>query len=173
MIHNARILTLAFLVASCSSGIEKFHKEINTPSGSAVHVAKWVFVGELERERQRVFVDVSSIRVAGDIRRAWIRWVFPPEPSARHQSYIMYGSAFNCVNGTNRDEAEIIYYSDGTNYRDVTYGEGIDWIVADDTSAKPWVSLPPGTPWSAAMKFVCDWRKANAAMEGKPRISKR
>jgi hypothetical protein len=158
MIHKVRILILALLVASCSSGLEKVHKDVPSSDATSCDIvpAKWEFVGDLEDGRYKVFVDAASIRVAGEIRRAWVRWVFPPESSARHQSYIMYGSAFNCSDGTNRDEAEIIYYSDGTNYSDITYGEGIDWSISDEVSSKPWLGLPPGTPWSAAMRFVCE-----------------
>jgi hypothetical protein len=168
MIYKAHVVMLSVLIASCTSGVGQLHKEGSSSgaAGRTVKPAQWVFVGELDGGRQRAFVDAASIQVTGEIRRAWVRWVLPGDNFVVHQSYIMYGTAFNCADGTNRDEAEVIYYSDGTNYSDITYGEGISWIISDEAAAKPWLTLPPDTPWSAALKFVCEWHRAVAPNDG-------
>jgi hypothetical protein len=161
MIHRVSTSVIAFFITSCVSGTQHSHHDAggSPKSSHAIPAAEWVLVGELAKERQQAFVDVSSIRIAGDVRRAWIKWMFPIDPAHRSQDHIMYGTAFNCVKGTNRDEAEIIYYSDGTNYSDVSYGDGIDWIIPADVSVKPWLPLPTGTPWYEAMMLVCRWHK--------------
>jgi hypothetical protein len=164
MIYKAHVAMLSALIASCTSGVGQLHKEGSSSgaAGRTVKPAQWVFVGELDHGKQRAYVDAASIQVTGEIRRAWVKWVLPGDNFVVHQSYIMYGTAFNCAGGTNRDEAEVIYYSDGTIYSDITYGEGISWIISNETAAKPWLTLPPGTPWSAALKFVCEWSSARA-----------
>ena len=114
------LLTVAFLVAGCVVSSQKAHKEDPRTSQkvrAAGSIPDWVLAARYEEGNQNVLVDVWSIRVEGDIRHAWIRWVYPPTAS-KAQSYIMYGSAFNCADGTNRDESVIIYYNDGTNYVD-------------------------------------------------------
>jgi hypothetical protein len=162
--HKALILSLTMTctVAGCSNQFEKPHQQTPKTIQTAVRAprpAEWVFLGNYDEGRQNVFVDISSIQIAGDIRRAWIRWVFPPE-SAKSQSYILYGSAFNCAEGSNRDEAEIIYYNDGSNYHsEGAFGDdGTTWIRPAESSANPWLQLPAGTPWNVAMNFVCKWK---------------
>jgi hypothetical protein len=131
------------------------------PYATAGSTADWVSVAKYERGNQNIFVDVSSVQVKEDIRRALIRWVYPAS-AAKAQSYIIYDSAFNCADGTNRDESVTIYYNDGTNHlddpNDSDSGTACRTPTATPCAGKPWLPLPPGTPWSDAMHFVCAWK---------------
>jgi hypothetical protein len=83
----------------------------------------WVSVGKSDDGKQEIFVDVSSIRIAGDTRRAWIKTVFAPHTrkgiAGDANKWVSYGVvrvAFNCGEETSQDEAATYYYDDGTNY---------------------------------------------------------
>lgn len=87
----------------------------------SVQAAEWVSVGKAADIKATNFVDVSSIRVAGEIRRAWVKTVFAPNAQRgrgsnadRWLSDELSRYAFNCGEETFREEAEIQYFSDGT-----------------------------------------------------------
>jgi hypothetical protein len=165
MFQRVGMVGIAFLISGCVNAPPHTKGGVGSSPkpDRPFPAAEWVFVGELMQERQQAFVDVSSIRIMGAVRRAWIKWTFPIDPAHKAQERILYGTAFNCTNETNRDEAEIIVYNDGTHYSEGTYGEGIEWVIPADISTKPWLPLPAGTPWHAAMIFVCHWREDKQA----------
>ena len=122
--------------------------------GSAL-AAQWTFVARSEGGKHERYIDVSSIRVTGDIRRAWFKSVY-----AAHVAKDDSGSdankwwsstvglrAYNCSEGTSRFEAQTVYYEDGTNY-------------SDPSSAfpTPWEPVVPDTVRSAEMQFICAWK---------------
>jgi clan AA aspartic protease (TIGR02281 family) len=49
-----------------------------TVSDNAMQEAQWVSLGSFNGGKLEDFVDVSGIRIDGDVRRAWIRAVFVP-----------------------------------------------------------------------------------------------
>jgi hypothetical protein len=117
--------------------------------------ADWVSVGKLKDGTQEAYVDVSSIRTAGSLRKALVRWVVDPpaigssqRASGRWQSSMVYQSEFNCARGTNHDYAVTIFYNDGTRY----VGQ------MESASGKRWQLVPSGTPWKTAMQLICSYR---------------
>jgi TPR repeat protein len=125
------------------------------------HLAQWALVGEYPKQGAKVFADLSSVRVAGNIRRVWIKWQYYPRPNTSMND-ILYGTAFNCLEGTNRDETIIIQNLGGERFTEEgrNSGEGAPWDIPRGASAKEWLPLPAGTPWSDAMDFVCRWQKS-------------
>src|ERR1700722_12815155 len=83
--------------------------------------SEWVSTGMAEDGSEN-FVDVSSIRITGSIRRAWVRDDFGPNTkgsfingSYARPTSMMVRFAFNCAEETVRFEASTWYYSNGTN----------------------------------------------------------
>src|SRR5271165_3750838 len=84
--------------------------------------SEWVSLGKGSDASTDEFIDVSSILVAGDIRRTWIKSVVAPHSQKgdgknanKWVSYGVFRPAYNCVEGTSRIEAALIYFTDGTN----------------------------------------------------------
>jgi hypothetical protein len=99
-------------------------------------------------------VDVSSIRITGGIRHAWVKVVYPPqaqrgvgENSLRWVSYTVSGDVFNCGDGTHRDEALTTYFTDGTTAS-----------VGPASFPTPWELVAPDSVGGAVMSFVCAWK---------------
>lgn len=113
--------------------------------------SEWVSLGKSDSGSQH-FLDVSSIRVAGPIRRAWIKTVLAPqsfrEPTGPDANKWWRASivrtAFNCNLEASRNEAITVYYEDGTNDSDPTQTE--------------WRAVTPDTLLSAEMQFICAWK---------------
>ncbi len=113
--------------------------------------SEWVPVaknGQLE-----MFVDVSSIRVAGEIRLAWLKMVLQPHSErgdgANANKWVAYKQsheAINCLNETHHGEALTEYYSDGSN-------SSVSMIP--DVA---WEPVAPDTVIEAVMHFVCAWK---------------
>ena len=115
--------------------------------------AEWVMVGKSTGD-QEASVDVSSIRIAGEIRRAWVQVTMAPnfrrgtgENSNKWWHSFLSRYAFNCGEETSRSEALTIYYTDGTNSS-----------VPAERYPEPWGPVAPDTMQSAAMQFVCAWK---------------
>jgi hypothetical protein len=111
--------------------------------------SQWVSVVKGADEKTEIFLDVSSLRVAGDIRRAWVKTVLASHTvkgvgAAAHkwQSYTLVRTAFDCNNGAIKIEAVWTYYGDGTH----------------DYASVPvdlWVPVPPDTMLDAEVSFIC------------------
>ena len=121
--------------------------------GSA-HASEWVSIGESEDGHQEMLVDVSSIRVASGIRRAWIKFVNAPHTvrgtgseSSKWAAYSVTNYSFNCTEGTSRAEALTTYYEDGTNYS-----------VPNSSFSGSWTPVPPDTLVNGQLDFICAWR---------------
>ena len=81
----------------------------------------WVSVGAIVGEAS--YIDRTSIRVSGNIRRAWIMLVYTShtqrgsgDGSNKWRSYDLFRETFDCAQGLGRAEALSVYYEDGTNY---------------------------------------------------------
>jgi hypothetical protein len=113
--------------------------------------SEWVPVAK--NSQLEVFVDVSSIRIAGEIRRAWLKMVMQPHSErgigADANKWVAYKQsreAIHCLNETHYGEALTEYFSDGSNHT---------------VSQKPdiaWEPVPPDTVFEAVMHFVCAWK---------------
>jgi hypothetical protein len=123
----------------------------------AAQAADLVSVGKNDGGKKETFVDVSSIRVEGEIRRGLSTVVLAPHTqngggdySSKWISHIAYSFAFNCVERTGRVEGFNFYFEDGTNYIDPAAHY-----------PKPWQKVPPDTDsnWTTLMQFICAWKQ--------------
>jgi hypothetical protein len=104
-----------------------------------------------------LFVDVSSIQVTGEVRRAWVKLALAPQTERGDELHsnkwirqYLKRDAFNCDEHTSRSEEATIYYDDETNYS----------VPADAISK--WRPARPDTMESKAMEFICAWRSSEA-----------
>ena len=101
-------------------------------------------------------IDVSSIRVEGEVRLAWVK-----DTPARHTmkgyggnakkfvSCAMMRFAFNCPDGSKKVDALSSYFEDGS----------FDTVnVAYVPQLATWDPVPPDTALSAVMQSVCSWK---------------
>jgi hypothetical protein len=118
-----------------------------------VQASEWVSIGKPDSGTYETFVDVSTIRIMGSVRRAWEKVVFTPHTmtgvgvdAKKWVSYAVFRAAFNCSEETATYEGLIFYYDDGTNY-----------FPPADTA--PPSLVPPETVLSSEMQFICAWGK--------------
>jgi hypothetical protein len=88
-------------------------------SGTALAAPQWVPVGSSFNGKVEAFVDIGSISVSGDIRRASFKYVYAPrghkdERVNKWEKVSFNQQAFNCANETSRIEAMSVRYEDGT-----------------------------------------------------------
>lgn len=117
--------------------------------------SNWVSLGKSDDGTIEPLVDVSSVRVAGSIRRAWIKHVFKTHTTrgdgvdaTKWQSESVARVAFSCSEETFRLEGLLIYYDDGTTNS-----------VPATSFPTPWQPIPPDTVRGSEMHFVCAWGK--------------
>jgi hypothetical protein len=116
--------------------------------------SEWLSLGK-STPGDEIFIDKSSIRGVGAIRRAWFKTVFVPHttkqsdgPAAnRWWSKSMQLIAFNCGEETARIESLTVYYEDGTN--------GTDPAASFPT---PWTPVTPDTVMSGEIQVICAWK---------------
>lgn len=121
----------------------------------AAHASEWVPITAASDKNIEFFVDVSSIKSAGDITRAWTKLVFAEHTqrgtgndSKKWTAYSMARYAYRCGEGDQEAEAMYAIFEDGT------YSEAPPETVAMMT----WQPVPPDTVGDALMKFVCSWK---------------
>jgi hypothetical protein len=114
----------------------------------------WVPIGKTDDGKTEILVDVSSIRVAGSIRRAWVKHVFmfhtvrgTGDNVNKWQSESVTRRAFNCNDESESLESLTVYYDDGTT-RSVPSAE----------LPGPWELVVPDTVRSNEMQFICAWK---------------
>lgn len=111
--------------------------------------AEWVSVdkqvGGIE-----TFVDVSSIRIAGSIRRFWTKGVPPPRSERgpvgytdKWLDYFLAREAINCDDETYRVESKVAYWDDGST------------LEAPGGTTAAWKPVPPESRAEVEMKLVC------------------
>jgi len=112
--------------------------------------SNWVSLGKATDGTTDALVDTSSIRVAGAIRRAWIKTVYiyerPPDPTDKLTSNSVEHWMFNCGDETGRLEAFIVYYTDGTH------------VESDSSRPKPFQAVFPDTVLNTEILFICEWK---------------
>jgi hypothetical protein len=136
--HKTLFSALMLLVAISAYGFDQM------PS-------KWVPIGSSQYKGGEFLVDVAGIQVAGAIRRTWLKIIFSPHTEKlphdkTWESSTISRDAFNCEEGTHRDESLTIYYEDGTS------------MVPPDAFPGPWKSVIPNSMADIEMKFVCAWK---------------
>lgn len=124
-------------------------------ASGVAHAAQWVSLGKADAGKE-TFVDISSIRVAAEIRRGSSQVVLSPHTqngggnlSTKWISHITYSFAFNCVEETGRVEGFNFQFDDGTNYND----PAIHY-------PKPWQKVPldNNSIWTSLMQYICAWK---------------
>jgi hypothetical protein len=117
--------------------------------------SEWVSIGTAQGGALEVFVDNSSIRVTGSIRRAWIKTVYAhhtvrglDDDAQKWQSHTVSLIAFNCGEESTRTEGLNVYFDDGT-----------AWAPPSTHLQTSWEPAPPDTMVSDEMRFVCAWGK--------------
>jgi hypothetical protein len=121
---------------------------------ATAQASEWVSFGRARGEVLEGFIDNSSIRVMGNVRRAWIKLIYAPhtvrgfeDNAKKWQSYSVSRVAYNCIEESSRTEALNIYFDDGTTL-----------IVPSARLQPSWESAPPDTVVSAEMQFICAWK---------------
>ena len=119
---------------------------------STAQASNWVTIGESNDGLIETFIDVSSIRIEGDVRRAWFKSVYKTHTkkstgNGKYWSYYVDKDAINCTQEMWRAEADIIHYEDGA-YES----------MPAENYPKPWAPVPPDTLGSVKMQFICTWK---------------
>lgn len=91
------------------------------------------------------YIDVASIRVSGNIRRAWFKSV-SPKLKPNDMSKTLSRTAFNCEDDTYRDEALVIVNANGIR----------DSIPAS-AYPTPWKPVVPDSQASFELHYICGW----------------
>ena len=99
----------------------------------------------LGRPGPKEYIDVSSIRIAGPIRRAWLNDVPIVVTELR---FSLTRWAFNCGDETYRLEASVDYYRDG-------HMEDYAFTRKDPTD---WQVAIPNSPGYKNMQAICAWK---------------
>ena len=114
---------------------------------STAQASNWVSVGNNDAGTVEAFIDVSSLRIAGNIRRAWFKYVYKTHSEkgadGKYWSYTVLKTAFNCTEEMFRFEAGTDYYEDGTN------------STPPAEFYPTWKPVAPDTTASDEMQFIC------------------
>jgi hypothetical protein len=118
---------------------------------SSAQASDWKRVATGKNTNAVEFVDVSSIRIDGNIRRAWVKVIYSPHTQStdgdqRWWKEARAKEAFNCRDETSSDEAITVYFEDGGN----TSPTGI--------YPTPWKPVTPDTVQYGVMAFICAWK---------------
>jgi hypothetical protein len=127
------------------------------------HAEEWVSLGKHEGMVEEVFVDVSSIRVVGEIRRAWIKGVYVPGRFVVHQGEKTYWGrdseefySFNCARKSFRLEASIRHFTDeDKNFAPQMLPDRTRFV---DTDTLPWRSVAHYRDVTQQWRFICAWK---------------
>jgi hypothetical protein len=127
--------------------------------------AEWVSINTSDNGKTENFVDLSSIRIPGQVRWVWIKAVYAPhtyrgEAEAHAKSKWLSDEvqrfAFNCADETVRMEALTVHYTDGS--LDVHYTDGSLDLVPAEQFPTSWSPVEPDTVRSVQMQFICAWK---------------
>ncbi len=115
---------------------------------STAQASNWFSLGKNDAGTMETFIDVSSLRIAGNIRRAWFKDVYKTHTQkgadGKYWSDTVFKLAFNCTEEMVRFEAGNVYYEDGTN-----------WTPPAENYPEPWAPVPPDTRGSVKMQIIC------------------
>lgn len=128
--------------------------ESTTRSETTPETSTWMPLGTDADGENEFSVAVSSIKVNGAIRRAWVKRVSAPKAGdaavepGEWVSYSLSRYAFNCQRELWRIEALIQYYEDGT-----------AWSAPARIFPNPWGPVPPDSVLNDELRFVCAHRR--------------
>jgi hypothetical protein len=111
--------------------------------------AEWVLLDKTSESggKMDVFVDVSSIRIAGPVRRVWVKLVNKP-PTPFHGKSVTHSvtfDAYNCGDETRKNESLAMYFTDGNN-------------ISDSEPDQKWEPVTPDTVERTIFDFICAWK---------------
>jgi hypothetical protein len=113
--------------------------------------SNWISVGKTNDGKSESFIDLQSVRIDGDIRRAWVKTVYAsrsnPGPFGKYWASTVARTSFNCSEETRRWDALTIYFDD----------ESLRSIPASQYPTA-WEPVTPDTIESANMAFICAWK---------------
>ncbi len=115
--------------------------------------SEWVSLGKTLDGKTEILVDVSSVKVAGQIRRAWSKMVVAPHTQMLEQKWVssvLILKAFDCAEKTVRFEATTTYYDDGSNH-----------YVPAAAFPTPWEPVAPETMDDNQMELLCAWKPSD------------
>lgn len=122
---------------------------------AAAPQAGWVTYGQTADGKFTGMIDVSSIRIEGDIRRVWLKGIPAPHTqrgsganSQRWLSYELQLWSLNCRDHVGRYEAFYNFFEDASS-----------WEMPADAFPRSWEPIPPGTGIEAAMEMTCGWQQ--------------
>jgi hypothetical protein len=86
-------------------------------ASSQTQAAEWMSIGKNTQGNMEALVDVSSIRIAGDIRRVWTKITYAAHTekgtgadASKWVRYELGHDAFKYDEKTQRNEALVVYY---------------------------------------------------------------
>ncbi|SRR6266481_6526660 len=113
--------------------------------GGSAQASDWVSIGKSANGGTEGLVDVSSIVIVGEIRRAWFKVAYVHHKAAL--AYTMERDAFDCPQQIMRAEAYALYFDDGTHQDQ-----------SAESFPEQWTPVPPDTMGSTLMQFMCAWK---------------
>jgi hypothetical protein len=123
-------------------------------ASAMAQASEWVSIGPSKDRQSEGFVDISSIKIVGPIRRVWLKFVDVPHTTKGNGAdrekwlgQVLVHYAFNCDDETAKLDAQTIYFDDGTS------------TTAPSYSLLPsWDPVVPDTGKRIAMEYVCAWK---------------
>lgn len=102
--------------------------------------ANWVKVATRDDQSSTVYIDTSTIKSNGSIRRYWERTVYVDDPDGWKESRVL--AEINCATDQKRALQIATYRVDGNN-------------SSFPLSAVDWIYIVPGTIGEISQNFVC------------------
>jgi len=119
--------------------------------GASAAAADWVSLGKVNDGSQETFIDTTSIRIDGDLRRGWLKLVSAPHTLTglvggpdKWVDYQLRREAFRCRDEYHRSEGLVIFFDDKTSF--TTPVKSLPML---------WEPVPPDTAASVVMQFMC------------------
>lgn len=108
-----------------------------------VHAADWIRINPRGASPQE-FIDRSTIRVDGNRRTAWVKYIFKANTHTERNKSVVNSIELTdilCESKETRTLSVTLLYEDGSSDH--------------DAAARPWEPIPPETGSDVAMKYLC------------------
>jgi hypothetical protein len=103
--------------------------------------SEWVWLAKTEGVG--LYIDVSSIVVKGDIRRAWVKYA--PAHRTAPGTALLWHDQFDCSAWAMRGDGGVYQDADGTKQ-------------SRDRHVGAWALVEPDTADSTLLHFICAWK---------------
>jgi hypothetical protein len=141
-----RVITVLALLMACGTA----------------QASEWMSAGKAPNGDEQ-FIDVSSIRAVGQLRRVWVKHVPQPQttkiidPSVNKEKWVSKAvtrKAIDCGEETARTESLTWYFADGTNFPSPS-----------DSLPTDWEPVTPDSALGIVMEVVCTVKPSSATQE--------